>query len=167
MWPEGVKKREGAARKLKAGPAPGDGSRQKLLDFLKVRQRTEGFLSAASMSEIASDLGLPESEVYGVASFYAFLSTGRLGTHVIRICKSLPCYLKNAPTIIEAVVRTIGITPGHTTPDNRFSFELTNCIGACDEAPAMLIDDTVYGNLNPARVADILKSYREMEGRVS
>ena len=167
MWPEGVKKREGVARKLKAGPVPGDGSRQKLLDLLKVRQRTEGFLSEASMSEIASDLGLPESEVYGVASFYAFLSTGRPGTHVIRICKSLLCCLKNAPTIIEAVVRTIGIVPGQTTPDNRFSFELTNCIGACDEAPAMLIDDTVYGNLNPARVADILKSYREMEGRVS
>ncbi len=168
MWPEGVKKREGAPRKPKAPvPAPENGSRQKLLDLLKAGQRTEGFLSEAYMSGIASDLGLPESEVYGVASFYAFLSTGRRGAHVIRICKSLPCYLKNAPTIIEAVARTIGIIPGQTTPDNRFSFELTNCIGACDEAPAMLIDDIVYGNLNPAKIADILKSYRDMEGRAS
>ena len=166
MRPEGVKKREGTAKKPKAGPAPENGSRQKLLDFLKVRQRTEGFLSEASMNEIAADLGLPVSEVYGVASFYAFLSTGRRGKNVIRICKSLPCYLKHAPTIIEAVVRTIGITPGQTTPDHRFSFELTNCIGACDEAPAMLINDTVYGDLTPAKVADILKSYRDMEGRV-
>ena len=167
MWPEGVKKKKGTARKQKAAAVPENGSRQKLLDLLKVRQRTEGFLSEASVRELASDLGLTLSEVYGVASFYAFLSTRRRGTHVIRICKSLPCYLKNAPTIIEAVARTIGITPGHTTSDNRFSFELTNCIGACDEAPAMLIDDTLYGNLNPARVADILKSYREMEANPS
>ena len=164
MWPEGVKKREGAPKKPGSVAVPENGSRHKLLDLLKVRQRTEGFLSEASVREIASEIGLSESEVYGVASFYAFLSTRRRGAHVIRICKSLPCYLKNGPSIIEAVARTIGITPGRTTPDNRFSFELTNCIGACDEAPAMLIDDTLYGNLSPARIADILNAYREMEG---
>jgi NADH:ubiquinone oxidoreductase subunit E len=64
--------------------------------------------------------------------------------------------------IIESVASSIAISPGETTADGRFSFELTNCIGACDQAPAMLIDDKVYGNLTPGKIGDILKSYREM-----
>ena len=86
-----------------------------------------------------------------MASFYAFLSTKPRGKHVIRVCKSLPCYLENAPMIVESVARSIGIKPGETTADGSFSFELTNCIGACDQAPAMLVDDTVYGNLTPGK----------------
>ncbi len=162
MWPEGVKKREGMPKpKATAATFSENGTRTKLLDLLKARQRTAGCLSDESMSEVARDLNVPLSEVYGVASFYAFLSTKPQGRHIIRVCKSLPCYLKDAPMIIESVKKLIGIKPGETTPDRRFSFELTNCIGACDQAPAMLIDETVHGNLTPGKIADILKSYRE------
>jgi len=165
MWPEGVKKREGAPTAKKkaktAGKVTDNGTREKLLNLLEERQRTDGSLSEASLSGIAGDLNLPLSEVYGVASFYAFLSTKPQGKNVIRICKSLPCYLKNAPMIMESVSQNIGIKPGQTTADGRFSFELTNCIGACDEAPAMLINDKVHGSLTPGKIADILKSYRE------
>ena len=165
MWPEGVKKREGAPTAKKkaktAGKVTDNGTREKLLNLLEERQRTDGSLSEASLSGIAGDLNLPLSEVYGVASFYAFLSTKPQGKNVIRICKSLPCYLKNAPMIMESVSQNIGIKPGQTTADGRFSFELTNCIGACDEAPAMLINDKVYGSLTSGKIADILKSYRE------
>jgi NADH:ubiquinone oxidoreductase subunit E/Pyruvate/2-oxoacid:ferredoxin oxidoreductase delta subunit len=165
MWPEGVKKREGAPTAKKkaktAGKVTDNGTREKLLNLLEARQRTDGSLSEASLSGIAGDLNLPLSEVYGVASFYAFLSTKPQGKNVIRICKSLPCYLKNAPMIMESVSQNIGIKPGQTTADGRFSFELTNCIGACDEAPAMLINDKVHGSLTPGKIADILKSYRE------
>jgi NADH:ubiquinone oxidoreductase subunit E/NAD-dependent dihydropyrimidine dehydrogenase PreA subunit len=163
LWPEGVKKREGTPKaKAPAAPFSENGTRTKLLDLLKARHRTAGCLSEESMNEIAATLNLPVSEVYGVASFYAFLSRKPQGKHVIRICKSLSCYLKDAPMIIESVKALIGIKPGETTPDGRFSFALTNCIGACDQAPAMLIDDTVHGNLTPGTIADILKSYREL-----
>jgi len=162
MWPEGVKKREGASGKQrpKAGPPANNGTREKLLDLLKEKQRTEGHVSEQAMVDAARIADVSLSEVYGVASFYSFLSTKPQGKHVIRICKSLPCYLKNAPMIMESVEKQIGIAPGQTSADGRFSFELTNCIGACDEAPAMLINDTVYGNLTPGKIADILKSYR-------
>ena len=151
-----------AKKKAKtAGKVTDNGTREKLLNLLEERQRTDGSLSEASLSGIAGDLNLPLSEVYGVASFYAFLSTKPQGKNVIRICKSLPCYLKNAPMIMESVSQNIGIKPGQTTADGRFSFELTNCIGACDEAPAMLINDKVHGSLTPGKIADILKSYRE------
>jgi NADP-reducing hydrogenase subunit HndD len=163
MWPEGVKKREGTPkRKAPAASFSENGTRTKLLDLLEAKHRTAGHVSKESMSEIAAGLDVPLSEVYGVTSFYAFLSRKPQGKHVIRVCKSLPCYLRDAPILIRSVKKSIGIKPGETTPDGRFSFALTNCIGACDQAPAMLIDDTVHGNLTPDKVADILKSYREL-----
>jgi NADH:ubiquinone oxidoreductase subunit E len=161
MWPEGVKKREHANRKVLSKFLPENGTRERLLDLLRTRQRVEGFLSQDSLSEIAGELGVSLGEVYGVASFYSFLSAKPFGRNVIRICKSLPCYMKNGDTIVGAISQAIGIKPGQTTPDKRFSFELTNCIGACDEAPAMLINDTLYGKLTPGKITDILRSYQE------
>jgi NADH dehydrogenase/NADH:ubiquinone oxidoreductase subunit G len=162
MWPEGVKKREGVPerKELKVKPSADDAAREKLLNLLKERQRTEGHVSEQAMVDAARIADVTLSEVYGVASFYSFLSAKPQGKHVIRICKSLPCYLKNAPMIIDSIVQVIGITPGQITADENFSFELTNCIGACDQSPAMLLDDTVYGNLTPRKIIDILSSYR-------
>jgi NADH-quinone oxidoreductase subunit E len=61
--------------------------------------------------------------------------------------------------IIKAIEETLSISPGETTSDGRFSFELTNCIGACDQAPAMLVDDEVHGHLTPEKISEILRSY--------
>ena len=105
-------------------------------------------------------MGLSISEVYGVATFYSFLSAEPLGRNVIRVCKSLPCFLKNCQTIIKSVEKEIGIKPGETTPDGRFSFQLTNCIGACDKAPAMMINDDVHVDLTPEKISRILQAYK-------
>jgi NADH:ubiquinone oxidoreductase subunit E len=111
------------------------------------------------MVEMANSLALSWSEVYGVATFYAFLSVVPEGQNVIRICKSLPCYMRDGRMIIETVRKELGIGLGKSTRDGKFSFELTNCIGACDRAPAMLINDDVHGNLTPERISGILRSY--------
>jgi NADH:ubiquinone oxidoreductase subunit E/NAD-dependent dihydropyrimidine dehydrogenase PreA subunit/ferredoxin len=161
MWPEGVKRREGTPKtETPAATFSENGDRTNLLNLLEARHRREGYLSEEALKEIAAYLNLPLSEVYGVASFYAFLSRRPQGEHVIRICKSLPCFLKDAPMIIETVKKLIGISLGETTSDGRFSLALTNCIGACDQAPAMLIDETLHGNLTPEKIVDILNSYR-------
>ena len=110
--------------------------------------------------EIAKSLGLSISDVYGVATFYSFLSTKPLGRNVIRVCKSLPCFLKNCQTIIKSIEREIGIKPGETTPDGKFSFQLTNCIGACEKAPAMMINNDVYTDLTPSKISQILRSFK-------
>jgi NADH-quinone oxidoreductase subunit E len=136
-----------------------DNNRERLLEMLKAEQSRSRFVSAEAIGDIAQSLNVGVSEVYGVATFYSFLSTKPLGRNVIRVCKSLPCYLKNAQMIIESVQKAIGIGPGETTPDGQFSFELTNCIGACDKAPAMLINHDVHGNLTPDRICEALKSY--------
>ena len=133
--------------------------KEELLELLKEEQGRSGYLSREFMVQAARSLCLPLSEVYGVASFYSFLSTRPLGRNVIRVCKSLPCFLKNSEVIMESVQQEIGIKPGETTPDGRFSFELTNCIGACDKAPAMMINHDVHGDLTAAKIAEILKGY--------
>ena len=130
-----------------------------LLVALQAAQKEYGYLPTEVMAGLAKSLAIPVPEVYGVASFYSFLATKPLGRNVIRICKSLPCYLKHYQTIVEAIEKEIGIKPGETTADGRFSFELTNCIGLCDRAPAMLINDDPYVDLTADRVARILQSY--------
>jgi len=138
-------------------PTQGKGQ-EKLLLLLKQAQSKFGYLPKELMAELAESLCLSISDVYGVASFYSFLSTKPQGRNVIRICKSLPCFLKDCQTIIESVEKEIGIKPGEITPDGRFSFELANCIGACDEAPAMMLNGEVHVNLTPGKISQILKA---------
>ncbi len=134
--------------------------RESLLARLKEAQNRFGYVPKEFMADTAQSLGLPISEVYGLATFYSFLSTQPLGKYVIRICKSIPCYLQSAEMIISNVAKEIGIRPGQTTADGKFSFELTNCIGACDFAPAMLVNGEVHGNLTPDKIGEILKAYK-------
>ena len=131
-----------------------------LLLLLKEAQRKFGYLSSELIAELAESLALPINDVYAVASFYSFLSAKPLCRNVIRICKSLPCYLKNYQAIVETVEKELGIRPGETTSDGRFSFQLTNCIGLCDGAPAMLINSDPHVDLTPDKISQILKNYK-------
>jgi NADH:ubiquinone oxidoreductase subunit E len=140
------------AKKVRAG-------REALLGVMESEQRKSGYLSEEVFEGIARSMKLPLGEVYGVGTFYSFLSTAPLGRHVIRVCKSVPCCLQEAEMIIGCIGEELGIGPGETTADGRFSFELTNCIGVCDEGPAMLVDDEVHGHLTPQKVVEILRSY--------
>ena len=133
--------------------------REDLVGLLKEAQSKFGYVPEEVMAELAESLEIPINEVYGVASFYSFLSLKPLGRNVIRVCKSLPCYLKNCQIIIEAVEKELGIKPGETTADGRFSFQLTNCIGLCDQAPAMMINNDAHVDLTSEKISQILKSY--------
>ncbi len=133
---------------------------ENLLVALKEAQAKHGYLSQEFLVELADSLKVPVNDVYGVASFYSFLATKPRGRNVIKICRSLPCYLQNCQIIIETVEKELGIKPGETTPDGRFSFELTNCIGLCDRAPAMLINDDAHVDLTPEKIKQILQSYK-------
>ena len=131
-----------------------------LMALLKEAQHKFGHVPEEVMAELAESLDIPINDVYGIASFYSLLSIRPLGRNVIRICQSLPCYLKHCQTIIESVEREIGIRPGETTPDGRFSFQLTNCIGLCDRAPAMMINSDAHVDLTPEKISQILKTYK-------
>jgi len=131
-----------------------------LMALLKEAQHKFGYVPEEVMAELAESLDIPINDVYGIVSFYSLLSIRPLGRNVIRICQSLPCYLKHCQTIIESVEREIGIRPGETTPDGRFSFQLTNCIGLCDRAPAMMINSDAHVDLTPEKIFQILKTYK-------
>jgi NADH:ubiquinone oxidoreductase subunit E len=130
-----------------------------LLDKIKEEQMKAGYVSEAFIADMSKKLKLSIGDVYGVTTFYSFLSTQPLGRHVIRVCKSVPCCMCDAEMVIDWIRSELEIDPGETSGDGRFSFELCNCIGACDMAPAMLIDDQVYGQLNREKTSEILKSY--------
>ncbi len=136
-----------------------DRQREQLLNSLSDAQRRDGGVGAAVMRELADAIDVSLSEVYGVASFYSFLSTRPLGRHVIRVCRSVPCFLKSSDSLAAQIEAELGVRAGETTPDGRFSLELVNCIGACDQAPAMLVDDDVHGDLTAAKIRRLLKEY--------
>ena len=129
-----------------------------LLALLREAQEKNRHIDEQFIEQTAQSMGLSIGEVYGVATFYRFLSTRPLGRNVIRVCKSIPCYLKSSQLVIETVQAELGIAPGETTLDGRFTFQLTNCIGACDQAPAMLLNHDLHGNLTPDKIAQILEA---------
>jgi NADH-quinone oxidoreductase subunit E len=132
--------------------------REDLLALLRDEQEKDGYIDEQFIEQTAQSMGLSIGEVYGLATFYHFLSTRPLGRNVIRVCKSIPCTLKSSQLIIETVQAELDIAPGQTTQDGRFTLQLTNCIGACDQAPAMLLNHDLYGNLTPDKIARILEA---------
>ena len=129
-----------------------------LLALLQDEQEKAGCISGQFIEQTAHSIGLSISEVYGVVTFYHYLSTRPLGRNVIHVCKCIPCYLKNSQLVLETIQEKLGIAPGETTQDGRFSLQLTNCIGACDQAPAMLLNHDLYGFLTPDKIAQILEA---------
>ena len=140
-------------------PSTQSEERQNLLLRLVEAQNRFGCLNEQVMKDLAESLGVPVSELYGVATFYSFLSTQPQGKYIIRVCKGLPCCLKDFHLVVDSIKEAIGIRPGETTPDGLFSLELTNCIGACDDAPAMLINSNLHTGLTPQGISQILNSY--------
>jgi NADH:ubiquinone oxidoreductase subunit E len=133
--------------------------REDLLALLRDEQEKANHIDEQFIEQTAQSMGLSYGEMYGVVTFYHFLSTRPLGRYVIRVCKSIPCYLKSSQLVIETVQAELGIAPGETTLDGRFTLQLTNCIGACDQAPAMLLNHDLHGNLTPDKIAQILEAY--------
>ena len=127
-----------------------------LLSLLKEVQKEYGYIPDDTMNSIAESLEVSVADVYSVGTFYTFISTKPQGKNIIRICNSVPCYMKNNRVVIEAVEKALGIKAGETTSDGKFSLQLVNCIGACDKSPAMLINDTIYENLTPEKILGIL-----------
>ncbi len=102
-----------------------------------------------SMFEIARELDLPVTEVYGTATFYSFLECKKMGKYIIRVCKTITCSMKGERQILLAIQDMLKIKIGETTQDGKFTLLETNCLGFCHKAPAMLINNEVYTELTP------------------
>jgi NADH:ubiquinone oxidoreductase subunit E len=132
--------------------------REALLPILQDVQRKHGCISDFAQQEIARLLDIHPVEVFSVVTFYSFLGTEPKGRNVVRLCRTISCDLAGKDAIIRTIERELGIRFGETTKDKKFSLEFANCIGMCDQGPAMLINDEVFTRLTPKSVVEILKS---------
>ena len=104
-------------------------------------------------------MGLSKSEVYGVASFYAQFRFERQGEHVIRVCQGTACHVGGGQRILEEVERELGVQPGDTTGDFKFTLERVACVGCCALAPVVVVDNTVCSKMTVVKVKKILAEY--------
>ncbi len=130
-----------------------------LIQVLHAAQNIFGYLPLEVQKCIAEGLGLPLSEVSGVVSFYSFFSTQPKGRHTIRVCLGTACYVRGGKKVLARLQELLGVDIGDTTPDRVFTLEVARCIGSCGLAPAMMIDDTVYKQVNPEKLPTILSTY--------
>lgn len=133
--------------------------RAALLPALRIAQAELGRLSDDTLRSIAALLDLPEPDVEGTASFYSLLRRRPAGRHMISVCHNLPCTLLGAEQLIEHLRNRLGVGEDEVTPDGRFSYCRIECIGRCDGAPAMLVDDDYHGDLTPEKIDEILGKY--------
>ncbi len=122
-----------------------------------------GYLPEEAMHAIAAWLDVPVSNVYGTATFYTLFSTKPKGKYIVRLCDSPPCHIEGSEAVKDALIKELGIKPGETTEDCTFTFELVSCFGLCGVAPAVMINEDVYGNLTPGIIPDIIGKYRVKE----
>jgi bidirectional [NiFe] hydrogenase diaphorase subunit len=130
-----------------------------LIETLHTVQEAFGFLDDVSLRYVASNLAVPLSRVYGVATFYNFFTLKPQGEHTCVVCLGTACYIKGAPHILEAIERLAHIKPGETTPDKRASLLVARCLGTCGLAPAAVFDGEVKGNLTAADAVHAVENW--------
>jgi NADH:ubiquinone oxidoreductase subunit E len=118
------------------------------------------YLSEDDLAMIAGYLNVPYSSIYGVVTYYTMFSLTPRGKHIIRVCNSPVCQMADSNDILAKLRNYLGIDVGATTADGVFTLETTECLGQCDSAPGMSIDEQYYGNLTARKIAHILKDYQ-------
>ncbi len=130
-----------------------------VVEALKTVQKYRRWVDDQSVLDIAVLLELTVEEVDGVATCYDRIYRQSVGRHVILICDNVSCWLNGQPTLLAWLEMKLGIGLGQTTGDGRFTLLPAPCLGACDRAPALMIDDDLYGDLTPERVGELLNRY--------
>lgn len=130
-----------------------------LIPVLEEAQVLLGYLPVPIQRAIAAGLNLPLSRVYGVVTFYSFFTMIPRGKHTVRVCLGTACYVRGGKDLAETLEQDFSVKPGDTTTDRLFTFETVRCIGACGLAPAVIVDEEVYGGVKPANIKTIMAKY--------
>jgi NADH:ubiquinone oxidoreductase subunit E len=134
-----------------------------LIPVLQEIQETFGYIPPETVVPVADTLRIYPSQVQGVLTFYAGLSTEPKGKFVVRVCRGTACHVKGGRSILRFLKRELGLEEGETSPDYQFTLETVACLGACFLAPTMMVNKTYYGRLSPPKVSSILKQYGKKE----
>lgn len=137
------------------------------IEALKIVQQHRGWVSNEGIADVAEALQMKPAELESVATFYNMIFRKQVGKHVILLCDSVSCWIMGYERLREHLGDRLGIRPGQTTVDGRFTLLPNVCLGACDHAPVMMVDDMHYQDLDPPRIDEILASYRQEEEKSS
>ena len=138
-----------------------NGNQDEIIPLLQSVQNEYGYLPEETMLEIARFTRVPESRVFGVATFYAQFRFTPMGENRIMVCRGTACHVKGATKILEEIERVLNIKEGETTPDGKYSLETVACIGCCSLAPCVMINKKVEAKLTPKKVAKLFKKGEE------
>lgn len=132
------------------------GNDMELIPILQAVQRQFGYLAEDAMRDVARFLRLPESSVYGVATFYEQFRFSPVGRQTITVCRGTACHVRGAQELIASVEKRLGIKEGETTEDGEYTLETAACIGCCALAPCAMINNVVEANLTPKKITSYL-----------
>lgn len=121
------------------------------------------YLSEEAVQAVSEYLNIPANHIYGVITFYSMYSTKPRGKYIIRLCESPHCYIRGSENILRKMKNMLGVGIGETTKDGLFTLELCACLGVCGNAPVVMINDDIYGDLTEDKVEEILTHLREVK----
>lgn len=156
-----VNEHEKEFQELKAFLDSKKGQKGILMQALQKAQEIFGYLPLEVHKFISQETGIPVAEIYGVSTFYTQFSITPKGKHKVGVCLGTACYVRNSQAVLDKLAETLNIKVGDTTSDNLFTLEATRCLGCCGLAPVMMIDDEVYGKVDPEKIPEIIQSYRK------
>jgi NADH-quinone oxidoreductase subunit E len=138
--------------------------RRHLISLLQRVQHKFGYISKEAMLAIADFLEIPESRVYGIATFYNQFRFTPLGRHAVKVCMGTACHLAGGRLVLEAMARELEVDVGGITPDHEFSLDRVACVGCCALAPVVVVNDDVYPRMTPPKVEEMLVTIKPADG---
>ena len=140
--------------------------RDALIPILSDVNKVLGYIPAEAFQEVQKQLNaeaeltyVSKSQLFGLASFYDMLSTRPRGRHVIKFCENAPCHVVGGKAVWDTLSETLDLKNGETTADDKWTLVTTSCLGLCSVGPVVLIDEDLYGNVDPEQIDDILARY--------
>lgn len=138
--------------------------RTSLVMMLQDIQAAEGYLPAEVLDELARSLRMPRAELYAVATFYNVLSLEPRGRHLVRVCMGTACHVRQAPLILDAAARELGVGDGETTDDREFTLQSVGCVGACAIGPVVEVDTDHHGHMTVTKLGRLLRRLAPADG---
>lgn len=135
--------------------------REQAVDVMLEIQKHHGYMSDEAMEEAAMLLGMTPLELEELATFYDHIYRDPVGTYVIRVCDSTVCWMHDHMSVIDHITSRLGIGLGETTADGLFTMLPVCCLGYCDRAPAMMINQRIFGRLTPSKIDRVLQRLRD------
>jgi NADH-quinone oxidoreductase subunit E len=126
-------------------------------------QNTIGFITEPMQSYVAEEMDLPVGAIHGVVTFYSFFTTQPRGRHTIKFCNGTACYVGGTTQLVEKAKQALGIDIGQTTPDGAITLETCRCVGACSQAPVVVVDDEALGHVKPNKFPQVLRKVQEIK----